>query len=505
MASEVPSSEGHHRSSLLSSRILATSAFWSLVTQAIPAIVGVVTIPAIVRGLGVERFGVLTLAWMVIGYFGLFDLGLGRAVTKFAAELLPSDNRPLMDRLLWTAWYLILAIGVAGATLLTVISPWLVHSAIKIPGELQRETLQAFYLLAASIPIVVITAGFRGLLEAAQRFKLTSIVKIPTGVLTFLAPLLVLRVTRNLSVIVLVLVAVRVAGAIAYAAMCHTSVHRHAGPLSFDRRSARALLGFGAWMTISNILSPLMNGVDRFVVGAFLSVAAVAYYATPFEAVTKLLIIPSAISAVLFPAFSTASAMARTRMVQLFRGAVWVMFLTMFPITFVVVTFAPDLLKAWLGTAFSVQGADATRWLSLGVFMNSLAALPFALLQGVGRSDTTAKIHLVEVPLYVMAMILLIRGYGITGAAVAWCARTCLDMALLYWYAGRELRPPTWLWLRYLAIFAGSIPVLAFGVMAHSPSQKVFLTFMLAISSGIVVWYWSAANDRRKRIRKLLG
>src|SRR5690349_3012870 len=125
MASEVPSSEGHHRSSLLSSRILATSAFWSLVSQGIPAIVGVVTIPAIVRGLGVERFGVLTLAWMVIGYFGLFDLGLGRAVTKFAAELLPSDNRSLMDRLLWTAWYLMLAIGLAGATLLMVISPWL--------------------------------------------------------------------------------------------------------------------------------------------------------------------------------------------------------------------------------------------------------------------------------------------------------------------------------------------------------------------------------------------
>src|SRR5207302_1596740 len=79
-------------------RSLAASALWSLAAQAIRAVVGVIAIPFIVRGLGVERFGVLTLAWMVIGYFSLFDLGLGRAVTKFAAELLGAHDRSSMNR-----------------------------------------------------------------------------------------------------------------------------------------------------------------------------------------------------------------------------------------------------------------------------------------------------------------------------------------------------------------------------------------------------------------------
>ena len=50
--------------------------------------VAVVTIPALIGRLGTDRFGVLTLAWILLGYFSLFDLGLGRALTKMVAEQL---------------------------------------------------------------------------------------------------------------------------------------------------------------------------------------------------------------------------------------------------------------------------------------------------------------------------------------------------------------------------------------------------------------------------------
>jgi len=483
-------------SGLLSGRVLAASALWNLAAQAIPAIVGVVAIPFIVRGLGVERFGVLTLAWMVIGYFSLFDLGLGRAVTKFAAELLASHNRSSINRLVWTAWYLMVALGIAGAVILTAFTPWLVRTVIKIPSALRRETLQTFYLLAWSIPVVVLTAGFRGLLEAAQSFRLTSLVKIPMGVLTFLAPLLVLRFTANLAVIVFALIVVRLAGAIVYAVMCHRTVHHHGTPTPIDSRAARTLLGFGAWMTVSNVVSPLMVSVDRFFVGGFLSIAAVAYYATPFEAVTKLLIVPSAITAVLFPAFSAASTIDRTRMVELFRTGIWAVFLSMYPITFIVITFAPELLKLWLGGTFAAESAHALRWLALGVLTNSLAALPFALLQGIGRSDTTAKVHLVEAPVYLLLIVWLIQAYGITGAAVAWCARTTLDMTLLYWFAVRKLPAATSGWFRDIVIVAAPTPALCAGLLVHSPLHKVSLTLILMVLFGAFAWHRRSTRVR---------
>ncbi len=491
-------------SPLLSGRILAASALWSLSAQTIPAVAGVVTIPFIVRGLGVERFGVLTLAWMVIGYFGLFDLGLGRAVTKFAAEFLASAKHADIERMMWTALYLMLALGLVGAFVLTALVPWLVGSAIKIPPELRAETSRSFYLLALSIPIVILSAGFRGLLEGAQRFKLTSFVKIPTGVLTFVAPLLVLPFTRNLAAIVLVLFGIRFVGAIVYAVICHRVIQPHGAPARLDGNAARTLLSFGAWMTVSNVVSPLMVSMDRFFVGAFISLAAVSYYATPFEAVTKLLIVPSAITAVLFPAFSAAAVADRGRMERLFRVGTWTLLLTMYPVVFLVMTFAPELLRLWLGGDFAAQSSVVLRWLAVGVLMNSMASSAFALLQGVGRSDTTAKIHLGEAPLYLLLMFWLIREYGINGAAMAWCARTTVDMTLLYWFAGRQLRTVGRQWFRDIALFTGLTVALGSGLLLQSPLRKLFLTSTLAILVVAFAWHWTLASGRRAWIVGLL-
>lgn len=477
-----------HGSHLLSGRLLASSAIWSLAAQALPAVVGVVTIPFIIRGLGVDRFGVLTLAWMVIGYFSLFDLGLGRAVTKVAAEVLASERRAGVDSLVWTAWYLMLALGIGGATLLSILTPWLVGRVVKIPAALQPETLQSFYLLAWSIPVVVLTTGFRGVLEAAQHFKLTSVVRIPMGVLTFVTPLFVLYFTKDLAVIVLALIVVRLAGAAVYAIMCHQVVHIRGVPATLDRESARTLLQFGAWMTVSNVVSPLMMNVDRFFVGAILSVAAVAYYATPYEAVTKLLIFPSAIAAVLFPAFSTASVINRDRMVTLYWTGFQAVFLTMYPIIVVVVAFAPDLLRIWLGGDFAAQSAIPLRWLAVGVLANSLASIPFAFLQGIGRSDTTARIHLVEAPLYFALMIWLIHRRGIAGAAVAWSARTTLDLAVLYWQAGKHVRGPRTEWSRTATAVAVLAALLVCAAYPTTTLVKVIFVIALLMSVATVAW-----------------
>jgi len=475
--------------------MLARSALWSLLAQTLPALIGVITIPPIIRGLGVERFGILTLAWMVIGYFSLLDLGLGRAVTKFAAELIVSP-RPEGNRMIWTAWYLMLAVGLAGAVLLAGITPWLVHTAIKIPPSLQSETQAAFYLLAISVPIVVLTTGFRGLLEAGQQFRLTSTVKIPTGILTFVVPLLTLHYTTNLAVIVLGLVVVRAIGTIAYFVMANTVAGVQPRPEPFHKESARTLLRFGAWMTVSNIISPLMAGVDRFFVGALLSVAAVTYYATPFEAVTKLLLVPTAFAAVLFPAFSSASVISRERLTHLFRTACWILFISMYPIAFLIITFAPELLRAWIGTTFALQSTSVLRWLMLGVLTNSLASVPFAFLQGLGRSDTTAKIHAIEAPLYFVWMIWLIRQSGITGAAFAWSVRTTVDMLVLFVFAERRLGTQFSRLVSLAAPFAALFPLLGIGWLIRTIVPKAFVTLAFLVLFGVAAWRWMWLNRR---------
>ena len=45
-------------------------------------IIGLLVIPYLDKNLGIERIGLLTIFWSLIGYFSVFDFGLGRAITQ---------------------------------------------------------------------------------------------------------------------------------------------------------------------------------------------------------------------------------------------------------------------------------------------------------------------------------------------------------------------------------------------------------------------------------------
>ncbi len=98
----------------------------NLLGSGLPLLVAIIAIPLLIDGLGLARFGVLTIIWMVVGYFSLFDLGLGRALTKLVAEKLGHDNNNEIPALIWTALLLMLILGVVGALIIVVVSPWLV-------------------------------------------------------------------------------------------------------------------------------------------------------------------------------------------------------------------------------------------------------------------------------------------------------------------------------------------------------------------------------------------
>lgn len=497
MAGVAPAAE------LTGSRTLARSAVWNIVGQAAPLLAALVAIPVTLRGIGTERFGALSLAWLLIGYASLFDLGLGRALTKLAAENLAAGRETEISPLAWTALALMLALGVAGALLIAVPAPWLVGRVLRVPPELRQETTGALYLLAASVPFVISTAGLRGLLEAKQRFGLVNAVRLPQGVLTFAAPLVVLPFSRSLVPIVALLAGVRVVAWGVHLALClHVFPVLRRGVAVHAARVA-PLLRLGGWMTVTNVVGPLMVYLDRFLIGALLSLAAVAFYATPYEVVTKLLLVPTAAAQVLFPAFSASLAVDRPRAALLFDRALKAVFVVLFPVTLLLVTLGPELLRLWLGADFARHSARVLQWLAVGVFINGLAQIPFALVQGAGRPDFTAKLHLVELPFYLAAVWWLIGAYGVEGAAVAWTLRAAVDAVLLLLVAARMVPAPGASWRRAwlsLAAVAFTLPALLDGVLPRA----AFLALALTAFGGLS-WARLLTRDERRLARAQLA
>ena len=59
--------------------------------------------------------------------------------------------------------------------------------------------------------------------------------------------------------------------------------------------------------------------------------------------------------------------------------------------------------------------------------MNSVGQIPFALIQAVGRPDLSAKVHIVELPLYLLALWGALELWGLEGVAAVWFLRALLD------------------------------------------------------------------------------
>src|SRR3954466_7030842 len=80
------------RSTVTSSRLVVRNSALNLVGQVAPLFIALLTIPSLIRGFGIERFGVLTLVQAAIGYFNLFEFGLGRALTQSVAQRLSNGK-----------------------------------------------------------------------------------------------------------------------------------------------------------------------------------------------------------------------------------------------------------------------------------------------------------------------------------------------------------------------------------------------------------------------------
>lgn len=501
----------NHNGHLTSGRLLAKNTVWNLVGSGAPMIVAVFCIPILIRALGTDRFGVLTLAWALIGYASLFDLGLGRALTQLVARKLGAGEEGEIPPLAWTSLLLMSLLGMVGAAVVFLISPWLAGRGLNVPTGLQREMLQSFRLLGISLPFVVTTAGLRGLLEAHQRFGLINALRVPMGVFTFVGPLLVLPFSKSLVPVVGTLVAGRIIVWGVHLLFCVRVMPGLRNGISLQRTAVSPLLRFGGWITIANIVNPIMVSMDRFLIGAALPVSMVGYYTAPFEAVTKLWMIPTSLTATVFPACSALGTERKKELEMLYSRSIKYLFLVLAPISLVLFLFAGQITQFWLGHDFAEKSTVVLQILAVGVFINCFAHVPYCFLQALGRPDTTAKLFVIELGPYAAFVWYMIRHWGIAGAATAWSIRVTIEVFLLILLARRmlSLSPRLMLGrgtLRGLAAL-GVLGVALFGTkmaLRNSLQMVICLTGIWLVVFALSIWKYVFDDSDRKSILTLI-
>jgi O-antigen/teichoic acid export membrane protein len=471
----------------------------------LPLFVAAIAIPPTIHLLGLPRFGVLSLAWVVMGYAAVLDLGVGRAATRNIAAHIARQEDALVPKVACTALAANLTLGVIGGVLFAIATPMLV-SILSVPSGLVRETHEAFHVVAIAIPVSLLLAAARSVLEGAQRFDLVSLVTSPTAALGYLAPALGAANGLSLPGILSLLLLTRFIAFLTcfwFWGFAFPSGRRFVTP---DSHVVRALIGYGGWLTVSSASGPVVTYGERSIVSSVLSVGALGLYSVPYEVVSRLSVIPSALASASYAYFSAGTAMAGRSIAPSFARAVIYLVLTVAPPVLLFVSFGYEILEIWLGVEIATASARPFQIFAIGALLNALGHVPLSFLQATGRAALPAKLHLAEIgPTFVLTW-LLATAYGLTGAALAWVLRVGIETAILHLMIRREPRLGD-VWQRRdevrMALVVAAVVLASAISMIPAVPVRLAIASLLFMGFFITTWSTITVDDRNLIVARL--
>lgn len=443
----------------------------------------VVTLPYVVNTLGPERYAVLAIVRILLGYFSVLDLGLGRATTKFVAEALARREPQRIGAIVGTSVLLVGLLGLGGAILFGFLTPSLADRFFTIPADARSEMRLVLYASAAGVFVALARSAFVGVLEAYQRFDLLNLIYIPSAALSALVPVIVLLMGGGLLAVVVAMVATEVAVLCVYPLVC-----LRAAPelrrLSVDMPMMRPMFVFGGWLTVQNIVSWLLQYLEPTLIAVLLPLAEVTFYSVPNSAATVLAMLPASIMPVLFPAFTALGVLDKVRGGELCWR--WLRYLTLLlclPMLLLIV-FGEELLVLWLGPNFTRSGL-VLQILAPGVVFAAVSWLLSTFLMSSGAIKSVTVVAVGAALFEVVCAFLMIRLYGIAGAALAFgLARAVIVAAFYAECVRRDLIRVKLSEIGRLASLAAACVVLAgAGLLIKASGQPALLAIL---SSGLV-------------------
>ena len=375
--------------------------------------------PFVMARLGVDDYGLWVLAFSLVGFLRLLDLGLGTGVVKFVAD---SDGRrdpEERNRILSSSIAVYLLIGALAAGLVALLAPVL-PGALDIDAGQARKTETLLWLVALRVVVLGVPLSvFRGILFGKQRIAVLNAVQTLATLLYAGSTWLLL--TRGGGVVALAAVnlAVMLVEHAAYAVLAFRLVpDLRLSPALVNARSMRRIASFSAFAFVSTAAWMILMRADPLVVKLHLPLAAVAIYGVALKVTERLSMLVKQFVNLLTPVIAERhGAGARAGVRDLLRDGTRYAFAIGTMLCVPVLLLARDLLTAWLGPEFGEAGVV-------------LALLAAALLVSVPQMMASNVLAMSAWPWFAAAAaaagvgvnlgvsILLVRPLGLAGVAL---------------------------------------------------------------------------------------
>lgn len=448
----------------------------NFVGNVLPMVVAIITVPMYLKYIGTERYGVLAVIWALLGYFGFFDFGFGRAVSQRMARLGEADDSE-RSNLLWTALISTFLLGIVGSLALWVSADYILSHLIEMTDSRRLEASNAVGWLLFSLPALLPTSVLQGALQGRLRFFELNVIQVFGTTLSQLLPLAVAASGHvQLQVLVPTVLASRLLTIGVLFMQCRRLVPLRGNPV-IDRSHLSPMLKYGGWISVISLLGPLLVTIDRLIIATLSGAKSVSYYTVPYDLVSRTMVISASVSSAIFPRLAS-SGVAEGKSVAMKATAMLVA--VMSPIVIAALFLVHPFLILWVGDDFALSSKGVAELILVGVWINALVIPHNARLLAEGSPKKVVIVYLIQIPIYFGMLSLGIVYWGVMGAAAAWSLRVLLDTTMLLYLADALKQTFRSMFPSLILVITAAVVALESGL--HSPGRWIAAVLTLSLT-----------------------
>lgn len=480
---------------------LSRNLFAGLVNSIWSALIGLVVVPIYIKYLGIEAYGLIGFFVTTQAVLQLLDMGLAPAINREVARYSAAGNLREAGKLLHTLAVVYWSMAGVIAMLLVASAPliaryWLQSKHLS-PQIISNAVMLMGLVVACRWPIGL----YQGALIGAQRLTVSSSVSITMVTLGNLGAVAVLAfVSPTIEAFFIWQAAV----SLVYAATMRWAACRVIGRLTdvrFDIDQLKSIWRFSAGMSGLAVLGLLFNQLDKVILSKILGLEAFAHYMLATVVVSGLFVIISPTFNAIYPRFTALIVTGDTeKLTDLYRTGTRLLATVLFMVAMILVVFAGDLVRIWMGDAvIALSVVPIISLLAIGTALHGVMYFPYALQLAYGMTRLPLTICIILVMVMVPLIIFFALMYGAFGGALAWLVLNVLYMMLGTWLTHRHLLKGVGAkWLTQdvgiplvLSILAGMVEYYVFQGSGYSAYLKLICGSMLALVVSLLSFLMS--------------
>ena len=416
----------------MNTKKLVKNAIYNSSSWGINAIIAFFITPFLVLKLTVEGYGVYALITGLIGFYGLLDLDLGRAVTKFVAHYNAENNIRAIHESINAALIIQLIIGVSGSIVLFLFSKNIIL-LLHITKSYFNDAYIGIHIVAFSFLLNLLTATFLSALNGLQLYNITSKIEILNNLVLNILILVLLILGYGLIEIFISYLVSSIVNFIINLVIVKTKFPKWNIFIKVSIKRIKELFGFGSYMVIARTSNLFSNYLTKYLVGFILGPAAVTFYVVPNKILAVIGGVLSNAFTVIFPFASDLNAREDfTKIKKLFSISVKIFISLSLPLFLFTIVFSKEILSLWISKQFAIDSWQLLSLLSISGFIGSLSTVPNNILLGLGKTRILGLFALLTLSIYIITFYVMPSIFGLLGVGIAFVLSTIPGIILMF-------------------------------------------------------------------------